>query len=118
MVKVKNGVVFKVFPLRIIDLLLALEIMSDVLNKDIWITCAWRERGNEINNKGSYHPDHLAIDIRISNLTMAETGIIVDNLIQYTDGEFRPFYDIVLESDHIHIEFDERRYLKSRGNRE
>lgn len=50
----------------------------------------------------SLHYKGLAIDLRTRDLTGAESLLLVHALREALDTN----YDVVLESDHIHIEFD------------
>lgn len=52
--------------------------------------------------KGSKHYSGNAIDIRICHLTQKE----IDSLIRRFKLWYDKDYDIVLEKDHIHVEYD------------
>lgn len=52
--------------------------------------------------KGSKHYSGYAIDIRTRHLTKREIGILVSWFTTYYDK----YYDMVVESDHIHVEYD------------
>ena len=52
--------------------------------------------------KGSKHYSGYAIDIRIRHLTQKET----DSFIWRFKFWYEKDYDIVLEKDHIHVEYD------------
>jgi uncharacterized protein YcbK (DUF882 family) len=106
MVRVKKNVVFKAIRREVIELLDALDQISNGMDKDIWITSA----NDGVHRKNSYHYKNLALDIRIWNLTKIEIEQSMIDLVNYLGS----YYDIVLEKDHIHIEFDERRYLRDK----
>ena len=109
MLRVKKGVVFKDFKEHIIFLLEILCNLSEIIKKDIWITSA----NDGKHSKNSYHYLDLALDIRIRNLTSDEIKLVLTELTLDSGRYYLPFFDIVLESDHIHVEWDERRYLES-----
>ncbi|PCI54133.1 MAG: hypothetical protein COB36_10605 [Alphaproteobacteria bacterium] len=54
---------------------------------------------------GSYHGLGWAIDTRTRHLTDLETETIADEISE----RLGQFYDVVIEIDHIHIEFDAKR---------
>lgn len=54
----------------------------------------------------SYHYKNLAFDIRTSSITLSECKVFIKHLKAFLGNCF----DIVLEKDHIHIEFDSKRY--------
>jgi hypothetical protein len=103
MVKVKKGVVFKAFRFEMIELIDFLRRLSIEIGKDLWITSA----NDSKHRKNSYHYEDLALDIRTRNLTKEETETVV-RALKYSLGMI--YYDTVLEKDHIHIEFDQRRF--------
>lgn len=51
----------------------------------------------------SKHYDGMAIDLRIKNIPHKE---ITKSIVQELKNLLGETYDVVLESDHIHIEFD------------
>lgn len=112
MLKVKKGVVFGEFRWTIVILITVLRGVSKQLNKDIVITSA----SDGKHRKDSYHYKNLALDIRRWGWNKDGLGelikMIKNQLKAYAPNHCQ-YYDIVLEKTHIHIEFDERRYLKS-----
>lgn len=50
---------------------------------------------------GSLHYVGLAVDLRTSNVPMGEVGAVAADLRAALGAE----YDVVVESDHIHVEF-------------
>ena len=55
-----------------------------------------------VHKKGSKHYVGGALDLRISNIPNGQLSIYVKAL----KGRLGPDYDVVLESDHIHCEYD------------
>ena len=69
-----------------------------VLGVDIVVTSG--TDGKHI--QGSKHYSGEALDLRTSNLTKEQ----IQGLIQELKKRLGTNYDIVLESDHLHVEFD------------
>lgn len=74
--------------------------------------CEYRNYGSEAvitsgddshDGKNSLHNDGLALDFRIKNLHTYEAAVEVKRAIKNALGAQ---YDVVLEKDHIHVEFD------------
>jgi hypothetical protein len=62
--------------------------------------------GNDgVHMDHSLHYDGLAIDIRTNTMTDYQKNLCISYLRERLDGCF----DIILESDHIHIEYDENK---------
>lgn len=129
MIRVKKGVVFKAFRHEIMIVIQLLHYVSLFYKTDIWITSA----NDSKHRENSYHYDDLAIDIRTRNLSPGAIKHITERMFvgkfmqDIANVTFRypywleheakkRFYDVVLEKDHIHIEFDMRRYEKEKGN--
>ena len=55
-----------------------------------------------VHNLGSLHPKGFAIDIRTRDIFKP----ILDRIIQELKENYDDQLDIILESDHLHIEFD------------
>ena len=108
MIRVKKGVVFKAFRPEILELIVAITEISIRGGFDIWITSA----NDSKHRPNSYHFEDLAIDLRIRNLSEEELKKLIECL--HDLGRYIPqnheYYDVVLEKDHIHIEFDMRRF--------
>ena len=66
--------------------------------RDLWITSG--NDGKHLPN--SKHYDGQAIDIRTKNLDQHEVAGVVEAIRVRLNDE----YDIVLETDHLHIEYD------------
>ena len=109
MIRVKKGVVFKAFNNQVIQALWVLQETSEGIKKDIVITSA----NDGKHSENSYHYKNLALDIRIRNLAQSEIGIVMLDLKRPSPYYLAEHCDVILESDHIHWEFDERRYLES-----
>lgn len=71
----------------------------------------WQKRGVEAvitscidgdHSKGSRHYAGCALDFRTSNLPAGSWQEVRDELAGAMEGDF----DVVLEKDHIHVEFD------------
>ena len=102
MIMIKKGVVFHCLKKEILDLINLLDTFTNKINKNIWITAA----RNGKHRKDSYHYLDLALDIRRWNLTSKQ----IEQMRKYVEDTLGIFYDFVLEKNHIHIEFDKRRY--------
>lgn len=61
-----------------------------------------------VHGPGSLHPKGLATDWRTRHMRENLLPILVSSLKQNLGGDRRE-YDVVLEDDHLHIEFDEKR---------
>jgi len=103
MIRVKKGVVFKAFRFEMIELIDFLRRLSIKIKKDLWITSA----NDSDHRANSYHYVDLALDIRTRNLDKDDIVIVMKAL---KDSLSNLCYDTVLEKDHIHIEFDMRRF--------
>ena len=53
------------------------------------------------HGKGSYHRFGLAADIRTRGLTSRDLGDLVAEITEALPG-----YDVVVEPDHLHVEYD------------
>jgi len=97
--KIKPGV--RVFGLRP-EMVLALVICESIYRKhgvEVVITAGIEGK----HKRGSFHYAGAAADIRIWNLPETVQPVSVRNEIADALG---PDFDVVLESDHIHVEFD------------
>jgi len=63
------------------------------------ITCG---TDNHADRPGSLHPAGLAIDIRTRHLTFEQVEQLAADLCRYLDAD----YDVVIETDHLHLEYD------------
>lgn len=59
---------------------------------------------DSIHNPGSLHPKGLAVDLRTKDLALEKIVILVNQLRL----DLGPEFDVVLEVDHIHVEYDPR----------
>lgn len=98
MVKVKPGTVFKQFRKPMIDLLDELNAISMVLGFDITITSA----NDSKHMNGSKHYEDLAYDLRTRDLSKEQTQLLAQDI----KARLGPAYDVVVEKDHIHVEYD------------
>jgi len=78
-------------------ILVAEEIYSNY-NTDLVVTSLT----DGVHMQGSLHGKGLAVDLRIWNLAGEDVQKVVEDLVVTLDLG----YDVVLESDHIHIEYD------------
>lgn len=74
------------------------QITQEILKRDTIITSGVETR----SGYRSLHPEGLAIDIRTRDATKDQAQQIVHRIAE-TVG---PCYDVILESNHIHIEYD------------
>lgn len=84
-----------------IEMLSCLVDLSEILEKDLTITSA----NDSQHMRGSLHYKDLALDIRTRDLTKDET-VGLKELLEIHLG---PDYDIIIESNHIHIEYDKEK---------
>jgi len=81
----------------------ALPVINAAFSKqgiDCTITC-----GNEGKHmKGSLHPAGLALDFRTRELP----SYAVKKIVKEIDAELGDYYDVVLESTHLHVEYDRK----------
>lgn len=82
------------------EILLALMIADDVYS-EYDIECVITEGTGAKHGIGSLHYVGLAVDLRIRNIPVRFREIIHSRIKDALGSQ----YDVVLESDHIHIEF-------------
>ena len=98
--KVKEGVSLLNLQPQIV---FAMQVADGVYSEygyEMVITCVWREGG-----KSSLHPYGYAFDIRSNNIDNSSVSAVWHKLAQNLGNEF----DVVLERDHIHVEWDHRK---------
>jgi hypothetical protein len=84
------------------EILLAL-IMADQVYTSFGIRETWVTSVSEGQHKaGSFHYKGLAFDLRISNIPTAGLGAVHAKLKEVLGKDF----DVLLEKDHIHVEYD------------
>lgn len=93
MLKVKDGV----SPFNLVIAAAAANV-SEALNIELFITSGTDGK----HMVGSRHYIGQALDFRISNLTTAQ----VESLRKALSIRLGPHYDVILESDHLHVEFN------------
>ncbi len=62
-----------------------------------------------IHSPGSLHYKGFAIDIRTYNLPGGCQGSVVKKIVQELKIKLGYNYDVILETDHIHIEYDPKK---------
>lgn len=77
----------------------AIQWMLDDTNPDVELVITSGCEGSHM--KGSLHYIGEALDFRTRDLTFAEQVLWRDRCVQ----ELGPDYDVVLEKDHLHIEY-------------
>lgn len=66
---------------------------------------AWLTSGTEgVHKPGSLHPKGLATDWRTNHMREDLVPILVNRLKKNLGGD-RSEYDVILEKDHLHVEF-------------
>ncbi len=69
----------------------------------VWITSA----NDGTHQDGSAHYDNRAFDIRIKNIVgLAEFPLVARQWVERMQILLGDDYDVLLEDDHIHVEFD------------
>ena len=96
MLKVKNGV----SPKNLVIAAAAANV-AHVMDVTVYITSGTDGK----HMTGSKHYTGEALDLRISNLTKPQIHEVVSRLKIRLGKDF----DIVLEKDHIHLEYDKRK---------
>lgn len=99
---IKPGVVFKEINIFILKIFHCLIDLGMQLGKNMVITSA----NDGKHKEGSLHYKNLALDIRTRHLEKDEIQIVLNYLRNKLGGD----YDVILESDHIHIEYDPKYY--------
>ena len=102
----KPGVRFKAFHSGVIQIILALDGYLSVFGGVAVITSANDGR----HKKGSLHYENRAIDIRTTGGGPGAVGKLtagqVRDLIAWLEQWLGPDFDVVLEADHLHVEYD------------
>lgn len=98
MLEFKPGVSVDGIKKEIITIIGFLSYVFESMGKPLVITSCTDGK----HMKGSKHYSGNAIDIRIRHLTQKE----IDSLIRRFKLWYDKDYDIVLEKDHIHVEYD------------
>lgn len=111
MILIKSCVRFKCIPEEFFDVWEALREAGKAQNRNVTITGAAYEK----YEKGSYHDQGYAWDVRISNIPdrLAFVFFIYDRLIKI-DERYRIVYGNADHIDHIHIEYQYDRTEKKK----
>ena len=102
--KLKEGV--RIYGIRS-ELVLALIVCEDVYNEvgtDLVVTSII----DGMHSSGSLHYTGSAVDLRIRNLPQGRAEAVRDEIAERLGGDF----DVVLEADHLHLEFQPKRLTK------
>lgn len=97
MIEIKEGV--KVNGLRT-EILLAI-VLADRVYSDYGISCVLTEVTGGKHGRASLHYVGLAVDLRTRDMPSG----IAEEIVQELKKALGSQYDVVLEKDHIHIEF-------------
>jgi len=99
--KLKANVELTRFDIRI---LLAIQLVYSVYSR-YGYDCIITSISDGIHSAGSLHYEGLAADFRIRHLpSRAIAEIIFEDIRNHLTDD----YDVVLESDHIHVEYDRK----------
>lgn len=99
MIQIKEGVsIIGLDP----KLMMALIIADQVYNDHGIEDCVLTSGTDSKHSDHSHHYKGLAIDIRTSNVEVAMRAPIVAVIQKHLGNE----YQVILENDHIHVEFD------------
>ncbi|RLD00690.1 MAG: hypothetical protein DRI46_06770 [Chloroflexi bacterium] len=96
--KLKKGVVIAGLNLRMRPVLKACEAVMNDMRVDFVITAGLEG----LHSAGSLHYYGLAIDVRTRDLRIKSRKIAAARIQNILGGD----YDVVLEKDHIHVEYD------------
>jgi len=98
MIRIKPGVSLrKMQPQMTIALIVGERVFGDY-GSDLTITSG----DDGVHSPNSLHPKGLAQDWRIRDLKPGSVKFVFDKLREILAGQF----DVVLEDDHMHVEFD------------
>ena len=89
--------------------LIAMEVAADIYEIAVQKTLVITSVNDSDHMVSSLHYKGLAFDCRTRDLTPMQISVIVRMLKEALTSEF----DIVLESDHIHIEYDPKHEVKA-----
>jgi hypothetical protein len=100
MVSIKAGVrLDKLQPQMVVALVVAHEVY-----RELGVPCTVTSGNDGEHMAGSLHYTGMALDFRTRDLLPADKKVAVDRLRWRLGGDF----DVVLEVDHVHIEFDQK----------
>lgn len=98
MLKIKPGVSLKGVQPQVLPIMLIAAAIYQGFGLDAVVTSGTDGRHRE----GSLHYRGLALDLRSNNLTAEQAASVGRQLRAALGAE----YDVVIEGDHIHVEFD------------
>lgn len=102
-VLLKDGVILALRPELASRLQDIEQVHIETVNRGMIVTAGSEgEDGDGVHKSGSLHYKGLAIDVRTRDLTSAQITALVARLKAVLGSKF----DVVLEKDHIHIEYD------------
>ena len=87
-------------PQAVVAMIVANEVYKNI-GKDLVVTSV----NDSTHMKGSFHYTGMAIDLRTNVLTAAQQQSVMAELRSRLTIE----YDVILEVDHIHIEYDPKK---------
>ena len=97
--KIKAGVKLEgLSPQIVLALVIAGQVYKDIANKECVITSV----SDGKHSTKSLHYSGFAVDLRINNITVLEAKAVLLSL----QSKLGDNYDVVLEIDHIHLEYD------------
>ena len=97
--KLKAGVKLEgLSPQIVLALVIAGQVYKDIANKEWVITSV----SDGKHSTKSLHYSGFAVDLRINNITVLEAKAVLLSL----QSKLGDNYDVVLEIDHIHLEYD------------
>ena len=105
LIHLKEGVVIGEMKPQLLDALLTIGRVFDKFNYTLVITSLsdGKHMGNGSGN--SLHPRGYAADLRSRDMRVADVGIVRNEMSR----ALGPAYQVVLEADHIHLEYDPQR---------
>lgn len=99
MLKLKKSVSLVKIQPQLLLAMIAVRDIYDSLKRDCIITSIC----DGTHSENSLHYVGLAFDVRIKNIP---TKSEIDSIVNQIRASLTPDFDIVLEPDHIHIEYD------------
>lgn len=91
------------FHRRLSDVFEYASIWSLRAREDVYVTSI----DDKVHSAGSLHGDSLAIDLSVAGNAMPQ----LERLHRFLARYLPPEYDVLLERDHVHVEWDTKRRL-------